>query len=138
MATDFILSPYYIAPAFNIDGKSVADTTIADVGSADASGVLAYTHVLIVTRTLTSVTSAPTVSVGSNSPNYDNLLPATALTALTGTAPKLMVVKALDNAVPSNPTTLGFPVKCRVSVGASATAWTFNVFILGLHLNWIV
>jgi hypothetical protein len=130
--------PYFqlinsVTCAANIDGKIVGNTLLADTSPSDIAQIFVPTHVIILTRDVDTVSIPPTVSVGSNSPTYNNYLPATLLSVLT-TWPRSSILKVADNAPGIF---AGGTVNVRVSIGATATAWRFNVYLVCLQLSFL-
>lgn len=123
--------PVQISSAINILGTVQGNTQIPVELPTDAAQNLFPTHILIAARDVDSVVTPPTVSVGTNSPNFDNLLPATLMSGIT-TWPRHAIF-----AVPVNAQTFvtGTTVFARVSVVANAVAWRFNVYLLSLQLK---
>ena len=76
--------------------------------------------------------SAPTVSVGTNSPNYDNILAATSLSGLSTRGDFInfdIVSPSVQRAINTNST----PIFANVSVGASATTFNLAVQLRGQY-----
>jgi hypothetical protein len=107
----------------NIDGKTIADTTLV-------KGVSEFipSKIHFVCKTVTGFVSAPTVSVGTNSPNFNNIVTAAALTGLSTIDLVLPgILAGLPVIVRINDT-----IKARVSIVGVATTLTFDVFVEGI------
>lgn len=117
-----IVSKYIVT---GINGTAVADTTIAT--TAAGLGRFYPFGVRFVLTSVNTLTVSPTVSVGTNSPNFNNIIPATTLTTLVTAndyLPILLVAVAPSVAAST-------AIKCRVSVGATAVTYTFAVHLVG-------
>jgi len=111
-----------------IDGKTVANTTLftTENGTERCYPVLA-----IVEATAGSViTVGPTVSIGTNSATFNNILAATSMTLvlLTNTMQVSLATGVLPSSVAANTA-----VTVRVSVGAVGTSQTLRVTLLGYY-----
>lgn len=113
------------AKALNIDGTSVANTSM---GVPDAAGIYGLWALFRLSST-TGLTVAPTVSIGNVAASYSNIMPATPLTALTASAFALPVF--ISGVV----VLAGAEIFCRVSVAATAVTYTFDALLYGVRAN---
>lgn len=72
----------------------------------------------------------PTISVGTNNPNYTNIIPATALPAGLNTSSPRRVDAASTAIVPANT-----DVFVRVSSGANASIYTISIALIGFFIG---
>lgn len=116
--------------AFGINGKTIGDTTILTV---PIGGPRFLPLKLIVFGSLLQFPiTPPIVSLGTNSPNFDNIVPATllSLAAAGSNAFQLIDIPTGAVVVAANDEALVF----RVSVAAIATNYIMHVGVLGLEL----
>lgn len=115
--------------AFGVNGKTVGNTTILTVPTGGARFV--PVTLIVVGSLLQLVGSTPTVSLGTNSATFDNIIPATALTITSG-ANKIEPIQVPTGAVvvAANDEALVF----RVSVAATGTNYIMHVAVLGYEL----
>lgn len=116
-----------IGGAANVNGETVATTTLAAFNGAEYYVPLAATFVLV---EASGVTTVPHVSIGTNAPNYDNVVPNTILTGFDSGVPYPTVQ------VPASKksTLLGFsnqPLKMRLYDAGSGAVLYFNVAVFG-------
>lgn len=111
----------------NVNGKTTGAVTIDTV---DGSNRFYPTSVLFEVMAATLITVPPTVSVGSNSPSFNDIVAATSLTGLT----------ALNKTVVMNLTAAAFTsvaaggtLGINVTVGATATTCTLKVMVVGFY-----
>lgn len=121
---DNIINAY---AAFNIDGKTIADTTIWQTPTNGED--FYFTLAQVTSGPINTLTTPPTISIGITGPAYADLVPATALTGLVlneqfKTFLPPAVCPAIGNVV---------DVKIRVSVGAVATGYTLRVVVFGYY-----
>jgi len=84
---------------------------------------------VITVSSATLLTIAGTMSVGTNSASYNNILVATAMTGLTGLYNMLtMNLTTLVSSIAANT-----PIFVNVTVGATATSSTFDVYLFGFY-----
>jgi hypothetical protein len=113
----------YARGVTGIDAKVVGNTALL-ISEPDSS----VRHFVVLAniggQTLAGVTSGPTVSLGTNSPNFDNIMAATVVPAsLTGS---VFVQPLNTNPLVQN----GAVVNLRVSVAANATAYIIRAHLL--------
>lgn len=77
------------------------------------------------------VTTAPTVSVGTNSSSYNNIVSASLLSTVLATLGA--TAGAPQNASISLPLAGGLQIFANVSIAALATNYTFNVEVIGFY-----
>lgn len=100
---------------------------------ASSSRLFLPSMVRIGVAALTGFISAPTVSLGSNSPNYDNVLPATALGGAIGLTSLLALRnQALVNTFVLNSDRYLF---ANVTVAANATTYALHIQVEGGVFN---
>lgn len=111
----------------NIDGKSIGDTDLFT--SVDGGGwwIIAASFL---TPDAVAVVTPPTVSIGTNSPNFNDVMPATVLTGLTSSNQTITV--PITTAAQRIPASAGTTFTLRVSVAANATSYTFSVTVIGI------
>src|SRR3990172_4451377 len=109
----------------NIDAKVVGDTTVFT--TAPSFGRFYPVLVRIVLSAVSGLVTAPTVSVGTNSPNFNNIMGATPMTTLT--AANDFFAFLLSSVAPS--VAASTAIKCRVSAGATATTYTIAAHVIG-------
>lgn len=105
----------------DIDGKTLATVDI-EAAHAIASSMLM--RVRFVAQDIDTLTSVPTVSIGTNATDYDNILAATALSDLAVTG-DWQLVQLSTGAVISADTM----IKCKVTVAAVATTFLLKIFL---------
>lgn len=82
-------------------------------------------HLNVIVDTVVLV--APSISIGTNSPNYDNVLGITLLAGLLSTGKRMTTLPASGNAVAA----YGTDLYLKVTTAAVATAQQMEVSILG-------
>lgn len=125
--------PTYFLPKVyavgNIDGKTTGATTVYTTSNPGSTRF--YPIMIVVSLTGASGVTVPcTLSVGTNSSTYNNLLTATALTGVTtGSATQEFI---LNSAVLSS---IGdaVDIKVNVTVGATATTYLIKVMVIGYY-----
>ena len=116
----------------NVDGKSVANTTIYTMPSTSFRFVPLGAHVEV-TSVSGTVGVMPTVSMGTNSPNYNNLFTGSALNSLLTTL-GVTQTNALAIASTVNPITGDTALTARISVAATLfTTYSFRIDVLGYY-----
>lgn len=114
-----------------IDGKT---TGVTNIYTLEGSGTLNFYPAQIVIRAV-SVTGAaikPTFSVGSNASTYDNIASGSMLNTVTS----LLGITSQPQNVSTSPALAGGTViKCNVTIGATATTYTFKIDILGYYAS---
>ncbi len=112
-----------------VDGKTAGATTIYTL---EPAGGLNFYPTQIVMRAVNINTAIikPTFSVGSNASTYDNIATGSLLNTLTS----LLGITAQPLNVSTSPAlAAGTQIKANVTVGATATAYTFYIDILGYY-----
>jgi hypothetical protein len=93
---------------------------------------------IVMLRAVSGFTSVPTISIGTNAPNYNNIVPATALTALDAVGEYFRV--PIGTAVGTGGVFRGMApessvsVKANVTVAAVATTYDIEVQIVGAYV----
>lgn len=100
---------------------------------ASSTRVFLPTLIRIGVVTTTGFVAAPTVSIGSNSPNYNNVLPATSLGGAIGLTSSL----ALRNQALVNTSVLNNDIYlfANVTVAANATTYVLRVVVDGDYFD---
>lgn len=116
-----------IGGANSVDGEVVATTTLATYDGSAHFVPLVATFVLV---SGVAVSTVPHVSIGTNAPNYDNVVPNTILTGFDANDPYPTVQ------VPASKksTLLGYagePLKMRLYDAGSGSLLLFNVAVFG-------
>ena len=122
---------FVLKSAVEINGLVVAKTKIMTIPPS----VLNFypTMVLFKPSTISGVLIRPTVSVGSNSPNYDNIATGSLLNTIlstlgaNGSSPQL--------ASTSYPTPGNTDIYANVSIAGSATTYKFFIYLVGFYDN---
>lgn len=113
-------APRYYNMSSAVDGKTVGDTTVVNTGD----GEFRVASISIEPINVAGLVLPATVSVGSNSPNYNNIL---TLSTVGGIADTISVVLPNGSKViPANT-----DIKVRVVTAATATTQNFKVFLFG-------
>lgn len=107
-----------------IDGTATGNTTLYTV---PAGRTAIINQVIIIPTTVTTLAVAATVSVGKTSSAFADVIAAGALTGLTSTATSMSLSPIVGSSVLSG----GDALVLRVSVGATATAFTFKAVVIG-------
>ena len=81
----------------------------------------------IVATIINTVTVSPTITIGNNSPNYDNLIGATSLTSLTGVGMVMRLAPAPTYTYVGG----GVGLYLKVTTAATATSFTIDCHIKG-------
>lgn len=114
--------PWSVYAVGDIDSRTTGTTDLPalEVETAGDSRCVPILVTVNVEQQIGSVTTPATISLGTNGPAYDNLMPATALTGLDGQQigrPFLLTTPGITRAN-------GVVIKVNVSVGASITGAT--------------
>ena len=111
----------------NCDGKTVESTNTLSGGVAQR---FAPFMVVAFGRDIQGVTDGPTISIGTNAPNYDDVMAATDLgTGLIATNKAFTRVIGLGVNLPDASTDLVLRVRATASGG---TTYLFDVLLIGL------
>lgn len=113
---------------FGVDGTVVGNTEI--FLTPDNGENFYATMVQFVSDEINAVGTPPTVSVGDNSPNFDSIVAATALTGFSAGTGVVRTEIPKTNALSIGQVV---SVKVRVSVAAVATAFVFRVVLFGYY-----
>ncbi len=116
----------YVSTLTGIDGKTTGSTEI-DTTSASLRFVPMF--IQIEPTTATAVVVPSSISIGTNSPNYNDILAITALTGLTSSN----IMLQLTPAALSSSLAASTGVFVKVTTGATATTFTLRVSILGFY-----
>jgi len=115
-----------------VDARTVGNTKILTIPSTTFRFVPLGAHVEVTSLTGTVILQ-PTLSVGTNSPNYNNLFTATGLVGLLS-AVGLTSNNALNLANAISPLAGGTDVYARVSIGATGpTVYVVRIDIMGYY-----
>lgn len=111
----------------NIDGKATGDTALGTTPNPAPEQFVPWWAFAYDTN-VSNVITPPTVAVGSNPANYDNIVPAAALSLASG--------KIWPLALATNPSFVGqnITINVHVSVAANATNYRFAVVLVGIFL----
>jgi hypothetical protein len=112
-----------------VDGKSIGNTLVYTL---EPSGTLNFYPTQVVLRpvSISGAALKPTISVGTNSTAYDNIASGSLLNTITG----LLSITTQPLTVSTSPALSGGTgVYAKISTGALATSYTFNVDILGYY-----
>lgn len=113
-----------------IKGVNAKNTGATLVGTTENGTARFYPVMVVFEMTVASVIAiVPTVSIGTNSATYNNILAAAALTGMT-TANSMIcssVVGAVNSVAPNT------GINVNVSVGATATTATLDIHVLGYY-----
>lgn len=110
-----------------IDAKTAASTKI---GTTENGTQRFYPIYLVVTCTAaTSISVVPTLSIGTNSSSYNNIVTATSMAGITSANTFLttFVIAALGSVAAST------DIYTNISLGATATAMTIKIDLFGLY-----
>lgn len=116
---------FYFYDALDINGKSRQATLIATPEIENFKA----THLIIDLVTATGVVTPPTISIGTNISAYNNIYVDSLLTGLNATSNSTMI--ALSGLIPNLIRATGIYI--NVGVIATATAYTFNVRLIGFY-----
>lgn len=109
-----------------IDGKVVGNTLI-ELGFPEGGSATVFS-ILFQTTLVAGFLTAPTVSLGTNAANYDNILAATVLPISTqGYSAALLPTNNFASVGD------GSNLYCRVSAGATGTTYNFYVIFFGFR-----
>ena len=113
------------------------DFAILDPATLGAAGLL-VTGLLVEQQGVSGLVTAPTVSLGTNAPNYDDVIPQTLLSMATGADQRAHVLLPTDWAAGAGPTSVlvpsGVTLFFRVHAGAAGTALSIRPYVVGLPL----
>ena len=112
----------------DIDAKTIANSLVH--GVRDNLEIFVPTYISILATGSSGVTGDPTISVGTNSPNFDNWLAGASM--VLDPAP---FQRGFVPAVAAPPLISGEAVYVRVSTAATGTTLIFEVHILGFYTN---
>lgn len=133
MTIPYIETSPLITALAAIDGTLVATYDLADQGSTDLNLAFLPLHLIVLSRT--NVAVGPTLSVGSNGPNFTNVVTTTPIGQLT--AGHYTILPIVPNALPLTPRIgASIPIVLNVSVGAT-TPCLLNVYLVHLQVNFI-
>jgi hypothetical protein len=129
MAYNLFLPGEYIKNSERISVLSTGDQQLFKSGPK----YFIYTNIIVIAELCSGVSGDPAFSVGTNSPNYDNLISGTTYTGL-GTTGKVEIFNAPDATIFSS---LAPSTDVFINVTAAATGSTYDVQIvlLGFYLN---
>lgn len=109
-----------------LDGKTAASTKI-DTTSIGLRFVPMAIH--IEPTTVTGLVSVSSLSIGTNSASYDNIVPITALTGLTSAN----IVLNLDPSLLSSSIATGTDIYVKITTVAVGTTYTLSISVLGFY-----
>lgn len=110
-----------------VDGKTVGNTLIF---TTDAVKTFVPVSINVTITSVSGLSLVSTVSVGTNSPNYNNICAAALLTGLDSNKETLQL-PLIGNLSAIAPSTA---VYTRVSIGSTATTYDLNVAIAGFYI----
>lgn len=111
----------------NING---AGTGSAQLGTIPASRIFLPTQVVIGAQAPNAITTVPTVSIGTNGPNYNNVVAATSLTGLVGGSAIVLPLRSPMAILNGGDVVFG-----RISIaGVSTGAITLTLVVLGVWI----
>lgn len=111
----------------NVNGKNVANIVVGRVPSGAAR--FYPTAVMVELTAVAGFVAVPTLSLGITSPNFTDLIPATALTGVnTANQFARVLVTGVHLSIPGDT-----DVVCRISVGANATTYTLRIAVEGYY-----
>lgn len=132
--TNWVVSNRTVVLKSQVVVNGLNANTNTKVYTTPASALTFYpTMVLFKPVNISGVLIRPTVSVGSNSPNYDNISSASLLNTIlstigaTGGSPQLVST--------TYPISGGTDIYARVTTAGSATSYTFTVYLIGFYDN---
>lgn len=108
-----------------IDAKTVANTAILTTPAG--AGNFHVALVIVEMTAANSLTVGATISVGTNSATFNNIIPATVGQIVLNAYAALMPVAGTVSVPP------GTLVNARVSVGATGTSGTVSVTVIGYY-----
>ncbi|HRH31766.1 MAG TPA: hypothetical protein PLK06_00370 [bacterium] len=109
-----------------IDGKTTGTTEVSRIGGVGA--VIPQAFYVALSNCAGTVLSTVTLSIGTNSPDYDNFVPATALPLLNQTNKLYAVVMTgMEQQVVNTDPEASISIMCKVRVAAIATTYTLSV-----------
>lgn len=111
----------------NVNAKNTGSFTI----DTTENGTESFHPLLIVfvLNTASAVSVVPTISVGTNSSTYNNIMPAALLTGLTSAGMILpMPITSAISKVAANTA-----IKGNVTIGATATTATIDIHVFGYY-----
>ncbi len=109
----------------NIDGTAQAATLMGN----PAPGGFRVTHVILDLTSVSGFVSVPTISLGTNSTSYDDILTATPLTSLTSQSDTFMI--PISGIVADIASATG--IYLNIITGASASTYTIDAALLGFY-----
>jgi hypothetical protein len=109
----------------NMDGKTIDNYVFFQ--TEDSQGNFYPTDLIFTLEAISGLITPPSVSVGTNPSNYNNIVSATTLTGLA--SPGETYTVSLNTVVGSTPPTT--QVYVRVSVAAVATTYLFRAHFTG-------
>ncbi len=125
MATEFILrlAPFGLR---DVDGKTTGPLTLF---TTNEEGPFVPTQLIAGVIGIAGFTSVPTMSLGTNSPNFNNIIAATPLTGLNALGKYAVLAIASGTAVPS--LTL---IQFNITVAAVATTYQLGFNLIGYYV----
>lgn len=125
IATQYGMNLYSVT----LTGLDLTQTGATKIGTTDANNRFVPLFAHIELTAVTGFTSVPSVSVGTNSPNYDNGIPITTLTNMNTV--NQMVMQQYANLKKS--VSAGTDVYVNVTTAAIATTYIGRITILGFY-----
>lgn len=110
-----------------VDGKTVGNTLIF---TTDAVKTFVPVSINVTITAVSGLSLVSTVSVGTNSPNYNNICGAALLTGLDSNNETIQIPLIAN----LNAISAGSQVYARVSIGSIATTYDLNVAIAGFYI----
>lgn len=109
-----------------VNGKVVGNTLLGTVPAGKTFIPVKATYTL---TAISGLSLVATVSVGSNSPNYNNISSATALTLLNALGVTLNLDLSSPASIPA-----GGQVFARVSIASTATTYNLQASVIGFYI----
>lgn len=110
----------------SVDGKTAASTTI---GTTEAGGRFVPLYANIQLQSTTGFAVVASLSIGTNSTNFDNILPITALTSVSSANLMINVplVAVISSVAPST------AISVKITTPATATTYVLRVTLVGWY-----
>lgn len=111
--------------ARNIDGTSTGTTNLFTTQVVNFRSM----QLVIDLTSVSNFVTPPTISVGTNAGNYDNILPATILTGLSAGSTHILI--QIEGIMPDIAQSTS--VKLNISIAAVASTYTVDATIFGFY-----
>lgn len=120
-----LVSSYVGYSDANVNAKNTGATLIFT--TVDVNKLFFPYRVRVYATNLSGVVAPPTLSVGTNASNYNNIIPATALTGLTTNSTYIDILPTFPTASLAS----GVQVFVNVTGGANATTYGIRLAVYG-------